>query len=221
MSACSSRGGRGRGPDGDVERRDGLVGDDQLRLRARARAMQMRWRWPPENSWGSRRGGPAPGRPGRGVRRPARAGRGRARCRGSRAARRWLADAHARIERGVGVLEDELDVARPALGARRGARVTRPRSDLARGGRCPGAPAGGLAGARFADEPQGLAGASRSETPSTAFTRRSARRGSRRGRGTRPRSRTSQRRAAPSARPPVGRPRRAPRRGTAASRPRV
>ena len=39
--------------DRDVERRDRLVGDDQLRASARcARATPMRWRWPPENSCG-------------------------------------------------------------------------------------------------------------------------------------------------------------------------
>ncbi len=37
----------------DVERRDRLVGDDELRIEtASARAIPMRWRWPPENSWG-------------------------------------------------------------------------------------------------------------------------------------------------------------------------
>jgi hypothetical protein len=34
--------------DGDVERGDRLVADDELR------AMPMRWRWPPENSCGKR-----------------------------------------------------------------------------------------------------------------------------------------------------------------------
>ena len=38
--------------DRDVQRGDGLVGDDQLGFSAIARATPMRWRWPPENSCG-------------------------------------------------------------------------------------------------------------------------------------------------------------------------
>ena len=41
--------------DRHIERRNRLVGDDQLRASASARAMQSRWRWPPENSCGKRR----------------------------------------------------------------------------------------------------------------------------------------------------------------------
>ncbi len=37
---------------GNVERGDGLIGDDEFGFKMRARAMPMRWRWPPENSWG-------------------------------------------------------------------------------------------------------------------------------------------------------------------------
>ncbi len=40
--------------DRDVERRDGLVADDQLWMQRQARATPMRWRWPPENSAGKR-----------------------------------------------------------------------------------------------------------------------------------------------------------------------
>ena len=39
--------------DRHVERRDRLVGDQQLRARSiSARAIAMRWRWPPENMCG-------------------------------------------------------------------------------------------------------------------------------------------------------------------------
>ena len=38
--------------DRDVERRNWLVADDEIRLQREARAMPMRWRWPPENSCG-------------------------------------------------------------------------------------------------------------------------------------------------------------------------
>ena len=38
--------------DRHVERRHGLVADDESGLSASARAMPMRWRWPPENSCG-------------------------------------------------------------------------------------------------------------------------------------------------------------------------
>ena len=38
--------------DGDVERGDRLVADDERGSRASARAMLTRWRWPPENSCG-------------------------------------------------------------------------------------------------------------------------------------------------------------------------
>ena len=38
--------------DGDIQGRDRLVGDDELRFRASARAIPIRWRCPPENSCG-------------------------------------------------------------------------------------------------------------------------------------------------------------------------
>jgi hypothetical protein len=39
---------------GDVERRDRLVADDQLRVDHERAAMPIRCRWPPENSCGKR-----------------------------------------------------------------------------------------------------------------------------------------------------------------------
>ena len=38
----------------DVQGRDGLVGDDQLRVHGERLAIPIRWRWPPENSCGKR-----------------------------------------------------------------------------------------------------------------------------------------------------------------------
>ena len=38
----------------DVERRHGLVADDQLRVHGEGRATPIRCRWPPENSCGNR-----------------------------------------------------------------------------------------------------------------------------------------------------------------------
>src|SRR5882724_5171361 len=82
-----------------------------LGLQARARAMPMRWRWPPENSCGKRCAW-------RGLR-PTSCSSSATRSRASapRATMQphrlgeHLADGHARVERGVGVLEDDLHVA--------------------------------------------------------------------------------------------------------------
>ena len=99
------------GLDRDVERRDELVGDQAFGLERKARAMPMRWRWPPlefVGVAGSRIGGQADHREQlpharRDLRLPA-ASRGRAIASAS-----LSADAHARIERAVGILEHHLD----------------------------------------------------------------------------------------------------------------
>ena len=98
----------------DVERGDGLVGNEYRGSTASARAMAIRWRWPAREGRGvavERVGGQSDERHQLAAARlePLRRGRGG----GPTAARATPTRSEARVERAVRILEDELD--RPPL----------------------------------------------------------------------------------------------------------
>ena len=145
---------------------------------ASARAMAMRWRWPPENSCGyfrTKRGDEAH------LLHQVRTRARRISFRGHRLVRAYglgqgVEDRHARVERGVGILEDHLEIrARLAeFAAAQGGEVPTGQDDRAFGGRDQlqdGAAESGLAAAGFARPGRGSSPfCSVSDTPSTAFT---------------------------------------------------
>ena len=137
---------------------------------ASARAIATRWRWPPEN-WCGKRVATAGSRPTR-ASQSATIGR-RACARVTRPcaigpSRDGVADAHARVERGEGVLEHRLDARRGLAAGRAHRRARRAMRDLAAGRRQDAgedAAERGFAAAGFADQAQRLAAArSSSET---------------------------------------------------------
>ena len=141
--------------------------------------MAMRWRWPPENSCGyfcMKRGARPTIAHELGDTRPATS-RGRADPVDEQRLGERGEDRQPRIERGVGILEDHLQVAaaRPAPRPREAAVRFRPfEHDRAGGGGHElqdGPRERRLAAAGLADQPEHLAAARRrGVTPSTAFT---------------------------------------------------
>ena len=131
---------------------------------ARARAIATRWRWPPESSAGKR--DPHAGRESHAREKRADALRQRAPAGELLHAERLgdlIARPHARVERGLGILEDDLQLAAAAAellalelqpvdtaeANLSGVRREQPGHD---------SPGRGLAAARLADEGEGLAG---------------------------------------------------------------